>query len=54
MVVKEILHSVLLEKLTGVTYHPENTSQWTREIADEIKGRLKGTIFYLIMVFELI
>jgi len=40
-VVQEIIKSVLHEKLNGVTYHSENTSQWTREIADDIKERLK-------------
>jgi hypothetical protein len=42
-VVKEVIKQVLHEKLEGVAYHSENTSQWTREIADEIKARLKGT-----------
>ncbi len=28
--------------MTGQTYHSENTSQWNREIADEIKIRMKG------------
>ena len=35
------MEEVLREKLTGATYHPDNTSQWTREIADEIKQSLK-------------
>ena len=39
--VKNIMEEVLREKLTGATYHPDNTSQWTREIADEIKQSLK-------------
>ncbi len=39
--VKTIMEEVLREKLTGATYHPDNTSQWTREIADEIKQSLK-------------
>jgi tctex1 domain-containing protein 2 len=37
-VIKEVLH----EKLDGATYHSENTSQWTREIADGIKWKLKA------------
>ena len=39
--VKNIMEEVLREKLTGATYHPDNTSQGTREIADEIKQSLK-------------
>eukprot|EP00959_Pyramimonas_sp_CCMP1952_P146944 3075678-Pyramimonas_sp.AAC.1 len=38
---QEIISEVLKTKLTNVTYHPDNTSTWTREIADDIKGRLK-------------
>eukprot|EP01116_Phalansterium_solitarium_P019463 TRINITY_DN5441_c0_g1_i1.p1 TRINITY_DN5441_c0_g1~~TRINITY_DN5441_c0_g1_i1.p1 ORF type:complete len:136 (-),score=14.56 TRINITY_DN5441_c0_g1_i1:472-879(-) len=40
-VVKEIIKDVLHTKLQGSTYHAENTSQWTREIADDIKAKLK-------------
>jgi hypothetical protein len=40
--VKELIQGILNAKLQGVTYHSENTSQWTREIADEIKTKLKG------------
>eukprot|EP00002_Diphylleia_rotans_P013545 TRINITY_DN2645_c0_g1_i5.p1 TRINITY_DN2645_c0_g1~~TRINITY_DN2645_c0_g1_i5.p1 ORF type:complete len:130 (-),score=26.32 TRINITY_DN2645_c0_g1_i5:153-542(-) len=39
--VKETIRAVLNEKLNGLQYHPEHTSQWTREISDEIKTRLK-------------
>lgn len=34
--------AVLKEKLFGASYHAENSSAWAREIADEIKARLKG------------
>lgn len=40
---KELIHEVLVERLSNAQYHPENTSQWTKDIADEIKGKLKGT-----------
>eukprot|EP01112_Ceratiomyxa_fruticulosa_P022957 TRINITY_DN8580_c0_g1_i1.p1 TRINITY_DN8580_c0_g1~~TRINITY_DN8580_c0_g1_i1.p1 ORF type:complete len:130 (-),score=15.67 TRINITY_DN8580_c0_g1_i1:29-418(-) len=40
-IVKDILHSILNERLTGTLYHSENTSQLCREISDEIKGKLK-------------
>jgi len=39
--VKDIIGEVLKAKLDGKTYHPDNTSTWTREIADDIKLRLK-------------
>jgi len=39
--VKEIIGAVLKAKLSNVTYHGDNTSLWCREIADEIKGKLK-------------
>jgi hypothetical protein len=39
---KEIIGSVLVARLSGQTYHADNTSSWAREIADEIKNKLKG------------
>ncbi|TPX65346.1 hypothetical protein CcCBS67573_g08157 [Chytriomyces confervae] len=41
-IVTRLIHQVLAEKLTGVAYNPESCSQWTREISDEVKARLKG------------
>ncbi|PRP86389.1 Tctex1 domain-containing protein 2 [Planoprotostelium fungivorum] len=41
-IVQGLIKEVLQEKLEGVTYHSENTSQWTREIADGIKRKLKA------------
>lgn len=35
------MEEVLKDKLSGVVYHPDNTSQWAREISDEIKQSLK-------------
>lgn len=40
--VKEIIAAVLKQRLTGAVYHADNTSSWAREIADDIKRRLKG------------
>lgn len=45
--VRDVIHEVLVSKLQGETYHSENTSQWTREIADEIKSKLKGKMLFL-------
>jgi hypothetical protein len=40
---KEIIAAVLKARLTGAVYHADNTSSWAREIADDIKQKLKGT-----------
>eukprot|EP00163_Fabomonas_tropica_P031482 TRINITY_DN7506_c0_g1_i1.p1 TRINITY_DN7506_c0_g1~~TRINITY_DN7506_c0_g1_i1.p1 ORF type:complete len:126 (+),score=14.00 TRINITY_DN7506_c0_g1_i1:245-622(+) len=40
-VVKAMMKQLLEEKLKDKTYHSENTSNWTREIADELKQKLK-------------
>jgi hypothetical protein len=39
---KEIIASVLKERLTGTVYHADNTSSWAREISDDIKHHLKN------------
>jgi hypothetical protein len=39
---KEVIATILKTRLTGAIYHADNTSSWAREIADEIKKRLKG------------
>ncbi|EFJ51127.1 flagellar inner arm dynein light chain [Volvox carteri f. nagariensis] len=38
---KEIIGTVLVARLSGQQYHADNTSSWAREIADEIKNKLK-------------
>lgn len=38
---KELIAVALRQKLTGVVYHADNTSSWAKEIADEIKSKLK-------------
>jgi hypothetical protein len=40
-VAKEMIKQVLVAKLKDKTYNPEITSQWSRDIADEIKMKLK-------------
>jgi len=40
--VKALIGEVLEAKLGGQAFNPDTTSQWTKEIADEIKGRLKA------------
>ncbi|XP_059163652.1 dynein light chain Tctex-type protein 2B-like [Physella acuta] len=39
--VKEMIHTVLGEKLTGVAYNSEETGVLTKEIAETLKARLK-------------
>lgn len=39
--VKEMIHTVLGEKLTGVTYSADETTSLTKTIADTIKTKLK-------------
>jgi tctex1 domain-containing protein 2 len=38
---RDIVQRALKEKLSGATYHPDNTSTWAKEIADDIKQELK-------------
>ena len=38
---QELISEVLKSKLNNVSYHADNTSTWTREIADDIKIKLK-------------
>eukprot|EP00906_Rhabdomonas_costata_P036393 RCo051069 len=40
-VVKEIMKKVLQQKLDGQEYHPDNVTNYTKEIADTICARLK-------------
>ncbi|KAG4090762.1 Tctex1 domain-containing protein 2 [Neocallimastix lanati (nom. inval.)] len=40
-VVQKIIHEVLVEKLKGQSYSPETCSTFTKEIADQIKNKLK-------------
>ncbi|KAL3901253.1 MAG: hypothetical protein SGCHY_000747 [Lobulomycetales sp.] len=40
-VVNKMIHALLQERLQGATYHPDTASQWTKEIADDLKLRLK-------------
>mmetsp|Transcript_8651 Transcript_8651/g.20391 ORF Transcript_8651/g.20391 Transcript_8651/m.20391 type:complete len:123 (-) Transcript_8651:152-520(-) len=42
--VKSLISAVLSERLQDKTYNPESTATWTKEIADEIKSRLKSEL----------
>ncbi|KAJ3320542.1 Tctex1 domain-containing protein 2 [Boothiomyces sp. JEL0866] len=44
-VVTQVIHQILLDRLTNTVYNPETCSQSSREIADEIKNRLKDMEF---------
>lgn len=41
MIVKETIHNVLNEHLSGKSYDAEETTEWTRRISDDIKLKLK-------------
>ncbi|CAH1781906.1 unnamed protein product [Owenia fusiformis] len=41
IIVKELIHNVLAENLTGREYVGEETTDWCKTISDEIKVRLK-------------
>jgi hypothetical protein len=41
---KTVIGEVLRAKLGGATYQPDSASAWSREIADEVKRRLKGEL----------
>ncbi|KAJ3312672.1 Tctex1 domain-containing protein 2 [Boothiomyces sp. JEL0838] len=44
-VVTQVIHQILSDRLTNTVYNPETCSQSSREIADEIKNRLKDMDF---------
>ena len=54
--VKLIIHKCLRERLEGKKYHPDDTSQWSRDLADEIKVGCKelGLARYKLIVQVLI
>ncbi|KAI9006161.1 Tctex-1 family-domain-containing protein [Gaertneriomyces semiglobifer] len=39
--IQKLIHQTLVDRLTGQTYQAETCPQLTRDIADEIKNRLK-------------
>lgn len=39
--ISKIIHQILVNKLNGETYQSETCSTFTKEIADEIKNKLK-------------
>lgn len=39
---KELIAAILKVRLASAVYHADNTSSWAREIADDIKTKLKG------------
>lgn len=45
VIVKETIHNVLNEHLSGKSYDAEETTEWTRRISDDIKLKLKGTLY---------
>ena len=43
-VAKEIIKSVLSERLAGKQYSTDDTAKWTKEIALAVKQKLKGAL----------
>ena len=47
--VKEMIHTVLGDQLTGKVYSSEDTPTWTKEISEAIRDRLKGNfVIYIV------
>ena len=42
--VKDLLHEILVEYFHDKEYSAENVEGWTKELCDNIKRRLKGSI----------
>ena len=42
MIVKEAIHHILAENLTGKEYNSEECTEWCRTISDDIKNKMKG------------
>ncbi|KAF6026656.1 TCTEX1D2 [Bugula neritina] len=40
-IVKEVIHNVLQERLTGVSYNQEESTELSKQLGDEIKSKLK-------------
>ena len=45
-VVQEIIHKIIVDKLEGQVYKPDETSAWSREISDDIRNKMKGWLFF--------
>ena len=43
-IVKECIHQVLVERLHDKSYDGEEVMEWSKNISDEIKNKLKGTV----------
>ncbi|KAI8593006.1 Tctex1 domain-containing 2-like protein [Geranomyces variabilis] len=39
--IQKLIHQALVDRLTGATYNADSCATWSKEIADEIKNRLK-------------
>lgn len=44
IIVKETIHNVLNDRLSGKVYDVDETTELSKVIADEIKTKLKGTV----------
>jgi hypothetical protein len=39
---REAILAIVKAKLAGAAYNPDSCSAWAKEIADEVKAKLKG------------
>ena len=50
--VKEAIHHILVENLQGKEYNSEEATEWSKEISDAIKTKLKGKWIEVKAVFR--
>lgn len=43
---KEVIHNVLFDQLSAKTYDAQEAAQWTKDIADLIREKIKGEILF--------
>ena len=41
-IVKEVIHNILQERLAGISYSQEESTELSKQLGDEIKSKLKG------------
>lgn len=52
MSAKEVIHTVLFDQLSEKTYNAQDAIQWTKDIADIIREKIKGEVFLLGLGFH--
>lgn len=52
MSAKEVIHTVLFDQLSEKTYNAQDAIQWTKDIADIIREKIKGEVSLLGLGFH--